>query len=53
MKKKITISLQNRLAATYALFIGLALAALTIIINIFTGIVFTSLVKTNIADKST
>ncbi|GHV86800.1 sensor histidine kinase [Spirochaetia bacterium] len=52
MKKKFTISLQNRLALTYALFISLALAALTIIINIFTGIVFTSLVKTNIAEKS-
>ena len=52
MKKPFVISLQNRLALTYALFISLALAALTIIINIFTGIVFTSLVKANIADKS-
>ncbi|GHV93417.1 sensor histidine kinase [Spirochaetia bacterium] len=52
MKKNFPISLQNRLALTYALFISLALVALTIIINIFTGIVFTSLVKTNIAGKS-
>ncbi|GHV53564.1 sensor histidine kinase [Spirochaetia bacterium] len=52
MKEKFTISLQNRLALIYALFISLALVALTIIINIFTGIVFTSLVKTNIAGKS-
>lgn len=51
-KRGFSISLQNRLALTYALFISLALVALTIIINIFTGIVFTSLVKTNIADKS-
>ncbi|GHU65732.1 sensor histidine kinase [Spirochaetia bacterium] len=52
MKKTFTISLQNRLALIYALFISLALVALTIIINIFTGLVFTSLVKTNIAGKS-
>ncbi|GHU59600.1 sensor histidine kinase [Spirochaetia bacterium] len=52
MKKFFSISLQNRLALTYVLFISLALVVLTIIINIFTGIVFTSLVKTNIADKS-
>ena len=52
MKHIFSISLQNRLALTYALFIGFALAVLTIVINIFTGIIFTSLVKTNIADKS-
>ena len=52
MKRILSISLQNRLALTYALFIGFALSVLTIIINIFTGLIFTSLVKTNIADKS-
>jgi hypothetical protein len=51
-KQSFPISLQNRLALTYALFTGLALAALTIIINIFTGVIFTSLVKTNITEKS-
>jgi signal transduction histidine kinase len=53
VKRIFSISLQNRLALTYALFIGFALAVLTVIINIFTGLIFTSLVKTNIAAKST
>ncbi|MDR0554692.1 MAG: ATP-binding protein [Treponema sp.] len=47
-----SISLQNRLALTYALFISLALAALTITINVFTGLIFTTLVKNNITEKS-
>ena len=50
--KQFTISLQNRLALIYALFIGLALTGLTLIINIFTSLTFTNLVKTNIAEKS-
>jgi signal transduction histidine kinase len=50
--KKFTISLQNRLALTYALFISFALVLLTVIINIFTGFIFTALVKRNIAGKS-
>jgi signal transduction histidine kinase len=51
-KKRFSISLQNRLILTYALFISLALAALAITINIFTGLVFTGLVKNNITGKS-
>ncbi|MDR3172847.1 MAG: HAMP domain-containing protein [Treponema sp.] len=47
-----TISLKNRLALTYALFISAALGALTLVINIFTGLIFTALVKDNIAGKS-
>jgi signal transduction histidine kinase len=46
------ISLQNRLTLTYALFISLALAILSVIINLFTGLIFTALVKNNIAEKS-
>jgi signal transduction histidine kinase len=52
MKNTFSISLQNRLVLTYALFISLALAALTITINIFTGLIFNALVKTNITGKS-
>jgi signal transduction histidine kinase len=47
-----TISLKNRLALTYALFISLALGILTFTINIFTGLIFTDLIKENIARKS-
>ncbi|MDR1637192.1 MAG: HAMP domain-containing protein [Treponema sp.] len=47
-----TISLKNRLALTYALFISLALGLLTFTINIFTGLIFTGLIKENIAEKS-
>jgi signal transduction histidine kinase len=46
------ISLQNRLTLTYALFISVALAILSVIINLFTGIIFTALIKDNIAEKS-
>ncbi|GHV85435.1 sensor histidine kinase [Spirochaetia bacterium] len=48
----LTISLQNRLTLTHALFISLALGVLTIVINIFTGFFFTALVKDNITEKS-
>jgi signal transduction histidine kinase len=47
-----TISLQNRLALTYAIFISLALGVLTLVINIFTGRIFAALIKENIAGKS-
>ncbi|MDR1618237.1 MAG: two-component sensor histidine kinase, partial [Treponema sp.] len=47
-----TISLKNRLALTYALFISLALGLLTFTINVFTGLIFTGLIKENIAEKS-
>jgi signal transduction histidine kinase len=47
-----TISLKNRLALTYALFISLALGILTLIINVFTGRIFNALIKENIAGKS-
>ncbi|MDR1325976.1 MAG: HAMP domain-containing histidine kinase [Treponema sp.] len=50
--KKFELSLQKRLALTYALFISLALGLLTVIINVFTGFVFTALVKENIVEKS-
>jgi signal transduction histidine kinase len=48
----VTISLQNRLALSYALFISLALGILSLTINIFTGLIFTALIKDNIAAKS-
>ena len=47
-----TISLQNRLTLTYALFIGAALGVLTLAINLFTGITFNALIKENISGKS-
>jgi signal transduction histidine kinase len=50
--KQFTISLKNRLAFTYALFITLALGILTLVINIFTGYIFNALIKDNIAQKS-
>ncbi|MDR2134699.1 MAG: HAMP domain-containing histidine kinase, partial [Treponema sp.] len=46
------ISLKNRLALTWALFISLALGVLTLVINLFTGWVFTGLIRENIAEKS-
>jgi signal transduction histidine kinase len=46
------ISLKNRLALTYALFVGFILAVLTLVINLFTGLVFTALIKDNIAETS-
>jgi signal transduction histidine kinase len=46
------ITLQNRLTLTYALFISVALSVLTIVINQFTGIIFTGLIKDNIVEKS-
>ena len=52
MKRRFTISLQNRLTLTYALFTGLALAALTLTVNIAAGLVFSALAKENIAEKS-
>jgi signal transduction histidine kinase len=51
-KRKFSISLRNRLILTYGIFISLALGILTLIINIFTGIFFTALVKDNIVEKS-
>ncbi|MDR2402989.1 MAG: ATP-binding protein [Spirochaetaceae bacterium] len=47
-----TISLKNRLALTCALFISLALGILTLIINIFTGLIFATLIRNNIIQKS-
>jgi signal transduction histidine kinase len=47
-----SISLKNRLALTYALFISLALGALSLIINIFTNRIFTALIKDNITAQS-
>ncbi|MDR2049378.1 MAG: HAMP domain-containing histidine kinase [Treponema sp.] len=47
-----TISLQSRLALTCMLFIGAALAVLTLAINLFTGITFNVLIKENISGKS-
>ncbi|MDR1149833.1 MAG: two-component sensor histidine kinase [Spirochaetaceae bacterium] len=51
-KRKCSISLRNRLILTYGIFISLALGSLTLIINIFTGVIFTELVKGNIVKKS-
>jgi signal transduction histidine kinase len=47
-----TISLKNRLALTYTLFTGLVLGLLTLIINVFTGQIFTTLIRENIAMRS-
>ncbi|MHB9291099.1 putative Sensor histidine kinase RcsC [Hollandina sp. SP2] len=52
MKLRFTISLQNRLALTYTLFISGALSILTLAINLFTGIRFNALIKENISGKS-
>jgi signal transduction histidine kinase len=52
MKRPFTITLQNRLAITYALFISLALGLLTLGINLFTGLIFNALIRDNIAEKS-
>jgi signal transduction histidine kinase len=48
----VTITLQNRLALTYALFISLALGILTLVINFFTGRIFAVLIRDNIIEKS-
>jgi signal transduction histidine kinase len=52
MTHNFTISLKNRIALTYALFISLALGVLCIVINIFVGSIFTALIKENITEKS-
>jgi signal transduction histidine kinase len=46
------ISLTRRLTLTYALFISLALVALTFMVNQITRRIFTGLIKQNIAEKS-
>jgi signal transduction histidine kinase len=50
--EEVMISLQNRLTLTYALFISIALAVLILVVNQFTGIIFSTLIKENIAEKS-
>ena len=52
MTPNFTVSLKNRLALTYALFISLALGILCFVINLFAGMFFTALIKENIAEKS-
>ena len=52
MKRAFSISLTRRLAATYSLFICLALGILALVINLFTGIFFNELIKNNITVKS-
>jgi len=51
MKKKFNISLTNRLALTYALFISLALGILAFLVNHFSGVFFTDLIKKNVSEK--
>jgi signal transduction histidine kinase len=46
------ISLKNRLSLTYALFVSFILVVLTLVINLFTNLIFTALIKDNIAEKS-
>ncbi|MDR1128983.1 MAG: HAMP domain-containing histidine kinase [Treponema sp.] len=46
------ISLKNRLSLTYAVFIGLTLLALTLIINRFTDAMFAALIRENIGERS-
>jgi signal transduction histidine kinase len=48
----VQISLKNRLTLVYALFVSFILAVLTLVINLFTSLIFTSLIKDNIAEKS-
>jgi signal transduction histidine kinase len=50
--KPFTISLRNRLALTYTLFIAAALGILAIAINLFTRMTFNTLIKENISVKS-
>jgi len=52
MTHNFTISLKSRLTLTYVLFISLALGVLCFVINLFTNIFFSVLVKENIAAKS-
>jgi signal transduction histidine kinase len=52
MDFRFSISLKNRLALTYALFIGLALGVLSLVINLFTGMIFNELIKESINEKS-
>ncbi|MDR1316197.1 MAG: hypothetical protein LBK13_04910, partial [Spirochaetales bacterium] len=52
MKFHFTISLQNRLALTYTLFISAALGLLALAINLLTGITFNALIRENISMKS-
>ena len=47
-----TISLQTRLTLTCTLFIGAALGALALAINLFTGVTFNALVRENISGRS-
>jgi signal transduction histidine kinase len=47
-----SISLTRRLALTYAMFTGFALALLALVINLLSGLVFTAFVKENIAEQS-
>ncbi|MDR1902997.1 MAG: HAMP domain-containing histidine kinase [Treponema sp.] len=46
------ISLKKRLSLTYAVFISIALIVLTLIINRFTVVMFSSLVRDNIRERS-
>jgi hypothetical protein len=46
------ISLKQRLILTYAVFISLALAVLTAVINYFFGLIFSDLIRDNIREKN-
>ncbi|MDR0409044.1 MAG: HAMP domain-containing histidine kinase [Spirochaetaceae bacterium] len=52
MKRRLSVSLQNRLTVTYILFISAAIALLALVINLLTNIIFANLVKENIKIKS-
>jgi signal transduction histidine kinase len=52
MKPEYKISLKQRLILTYAAFISLALAVLTIVINHFFGLFFSDLIRENIREKN-
>jgi len=52
MRRAFSISLANRLALTYSLFVCLALGILALVINAFTGMFFNALIKKNITVKS-
>ncbi|MDR1505720.1 MAG: HAMP domain-containing histidine kinase [Treponema sp.] len=46
------ISLKNRLSLSYALFISAALLVLTLVVNAFTSLMFSRLVRNNISERS-
>ena len=51
MKRNFSISLKNRLALSYAVFISLVLGVLILLVNLFTGMFFENLIRDNITTR--